>query len=501
MKLEELLKLPEGKSIEYKKAKNELPKSFWETYSAFANSDGGVVILGVDEKNNKVTGVENPLKIRDDLFNTLNNQQKVSKNLLSDDDVKIIQPEENKQVVFIFIPEAPYADKPIYLNNTLTDAYERLGEGDRKLSPKRYKALVVGSQEITDNEQLKGYDLSDLDEESLKTYRNLLYKQTNNEKYQSMDYIDMLIEVGAMRKDRQGDGEFYLTIGGLLFFGKINAITDRFPGFQLDYFEKTSPLVTDWEDRVSTGDSVYPDLNVFSFFRLVLEKLETTIKDAFLLDEESKLRLPFKNDLMVSVREAIVNALMHAYYDSDMPIKITAYDDYYEFINPGKMRITVEEFIHGGNSNIRNHTMSSIMRRVGIAEKAGSGGPRIFDVASKYNLKTPDVLREQDRTVVRIWKVDLEKTFEVYPENQQKILHFLVKNHSITRGEANSELSLDAYAFRIAVNELQAADVIVRMGKGRATRYILKPSTSESSFSIKHHLRMIEDYLVRRDND
>lgn len=36
-----------------KKAENQVPKSFWETYSAFANTDGGIVIFGIDEKSKK----------------------------------------------------------------------------------------------------------------------------------------------------------------------------------------------------------------------------------------------------------------------------------------------------------------------------------------------------------------------------------------------------------------------------------------------------------------
>ncbi len=73
------------------------------------------------------------------------------------------------------------------------------------------------------------------------------------------------------------------------------------------------------------------------------------------------------------------------------------------------MRVTVTEFMHGGISNIRNHTISSMMRRIGFSEKAGSGGPRIFDIATKYRLKLPEVIRDQDKTTIRIWKVDLKK--------------------------------------------------------------------------------------------
>lgn len=500
MDLNKLLEIKEGSNIELKKAKNQVPKSFWETYSAFANTDGGIVIFGIDEKSKEVTGVTDAYKLRDDLFNILNNPNKVSENIISNKDIKIVELENGLEILIITVPEAPYNLKPIYLNGNPKEAYERLGEGDRKLSIEKYKALIVGAKKETDNELLKNYDMDDLDKDTLEVYRKDLYEQTSNEKYKDIDFKDMLIELGAMRKDRQGNNEYLLTTGGLLFFGKYTSITDRFPGFQLDYFEKKSSLDTDWIDRVSTGDMEYPELNVYKFFKIVLEKLNLTIKDTFILEEDSKTRLPYKSDLFTSVREALVNAIMHAYYDSDKPIKITAYPDYYEFINPGKMRVTVEEFIHGGTSDIRNHTMSSIMRRIGISEKAGSGGPRIFDFAAKYKLKLPDVIRDQYSTGLRIWKVDLEKIIEKYPSPQKEILLYLINHQSISRGEAEEKLSIDNYQFRVAINTLLEEGMIEVMGRGRSTRYEFNTSSSEYSYSMKRLLKLVEDDLIGRNH-
>lgn len=302
MDLNKLLEIKEGSNIELKKAKNQVPKSFWETYSAFANTDGGIVIFGIDEKREEVTGVSDAYKLRDDLFNNLNNPNKVSENVISNKDIKVVELENGLQILIITIPEAPYNLKPIYLNGNPKEAYERLGEGDRKLSSEKYKSLVVGAKKETDNELLKNYGLDDLDKESLEMYRKELYDQSNNEKYKNIDFKEMLIELGAMRRDRQGTNEYLLTTGKLLFFGKYTSITDRFPGFQLDYFEKKSSLSTDWIDRVSTGDMEYPELNVYIFLRIVLEKLKLTIKDTFILEEESKIRLPYKSDLFTSVR-------------------------------------------------------------------------------------------------------------------------------------------------------------------------------------------------------
>jgi len=85
--------------------KGQLPADFWPTYSAFANSRGGVILLGVQEKQGRfsVQGVNQPERIITDLFNTVNNPQKVSVNLLSDQDVSILTI-EGKKLVTISVP-------------------------------------------------------------------------------------------------------------------------------------------------------------------------------------------------------------------------------------------------------------------------------------------------------------------------------------------------------------------------------------------------------------
>lgn len=143
MDLNKLLEIKEGSNIELKKAKNQVPKSFWETYSAFANTNGGIVIFGIDENGKEITGVLDAYKLRDDLFNNLNNPNKVSENIISNKDIKIIELENELQILIITIPEAPYNLKPIYLNGNPREAYERLGEGDRKLSSEKSIKLLL----------------------------------------------------------------------------------------------------------------------------------------------------------------------------------------------------------------------------------------------------------------------------------------------------------------------------------------------------------------------
>ena len=135
--IKEILQKGERVTLECKKAKAEVPKSIWQTYSAFANTIGGLILLGVDEdlqekdisKRFTILGVDEPRKIVTDFWNTINSD-KVNENILVDSDVEIVNM-GGVEIVAIRVPMADYRLKPIYLNgNVYKGTYKRNHEGD-----------------------------------------------------------------------------------------------------------------------------------------------------------------------------------------------------------------------------------------------------------------------------------------------------------------------------------------------------------------------------------
>ena len=122
--IKEALLKGERVTLECKKAQSNVPVDAWKTYSAFANTYGGLSLLGVHEdlkekdisKRFTITGVDDADKIRKDFWNIVNNPEKVNVNLLIDEDVETIAI-DSKTIVAIRIPQADYNTRPVYINN------------------------------------------------------------------------------------------------------------------------------------------------------------------------------------------------------------------------------------------------------------------------------------------------------------------------------------------------------------------------------------------------
>lgn len=111
----------ENVEIECKEVGQGLPKDLWETYSSFANTNGGTIFLGVKQKGNTfyVTGAEVPKQLKE-FWDTINNTQKVNVNLLNDNNVQIVNV-DGKQIIKIVVPRADRRQRPVYIGTKLYD--------------------------------------------------------------------------------------------------------------------------------------------------------------------------------------------------------------------------------------------------------------------------------------------------------------------------------------------------------------------------------------------
>lgn len=280
-----------------------------------------------------------------------------------------------------------------------------------------------------------------------------------------------------------------------MFFGKYNSIVEYYPNFQLDFFRKKTIFDTDWIDRISTGDKDFLEMNIFSFYLKVLEKLTQSIETKFNLNNNLS-RDSYFNDVSRMLREVLTNTVIHAYYAGNKTVKIINYDDYWEFFNPGNMRVTKEEFIHGGISKIRNSVISILFRRIGYVERAGSGGPRIFDTAERYNLKTPEIITTETDTAIKIWKVEPMDFYNDRSDMEKLILKIILINSYINKAIALEE-GISEYEFKKYTKILINDEIISRIGKARNIKYVLKNSEEASILNLKKLLMNINTAITK----
>lgn len=484
----------ESVTIEYKKAADNVPKEFWNTYSAFANTQGGKIVLGVEEvrRGEFVTyGVNDVDKTIKTIFDTVQSD-KVNINLLTEESIKVIDAEDGKKIIEVAIPEASYMIKPVYLNGQLNNSFLRRGEGDYRCTPQELRDLIRNTKDILDDEPLEGYGIEDIDMETLKNYRTRLEHIQPANHYSDKSNTEFLISVGAMKKNRK-NANLELTLGGLLFFGKYASIRDEIPHFHLEFLNRINNGEERWSDRIATGDLKYPNLNLYNFFIETLQKLRLSVKSSFELDED--LSRKSNDEVEVALREALANAIIHADYRMTLPVKISIFSDYYEFENPGHMRVSIEEFVFGWKSLPRNHVLELLFRLIGFCERSGSGGQKIFQTAVNRQYKLPDLETTHESTLLRFWNVNLVDSFSDYDDDKKEILTILKKDGACKAKELEEATGFKKYKVNAILNSLIAEEVVSKHGKGKNTFYTIAESAHERIASLEHLIRQIQKDL------
>ncbi|MGV3346804.1 RNA-binding domain-containing protein [Enterobacteriaceae bacterium LUAb1] len=404
---EEIEALRESSEIECKKASGALPKSFWETYSSFANSYGGMVYLGLTENNDgsfTVSGVDKPDSILQQMWDCLNNPEKVNLNILSPNSVSVININE-LDVIKIAVPRANRRQKPIYINNNpKMGCYIRQHGGDYRATEESLQRMwSEKGHESRDSQILIGFDLSDLDLSTLKTYRQMFQNRQPEHAFNTLDDIEFLRALSAWKKKRL-TGQEGLTVAGLLMFGKYQSIREQFSSYHLDYIERPDASIERrYLDRITLDGSWSG--NLFDFYLKIIKKLTIDLKVRFQLEGDRRKE---EDKVHEALREALVNTLAHADYNGRASILIVKRPDMFGFRNPGLMRIPLEVAIEGGESDCRNSIVHDMFRMVGLSEKLGSGLRKIFDNWREEEWQSPQLHEKQEpeQTLLELHMID-----------------------------------------------------------------------------------------------
>ena len=143
---ENLQQYRENNRIEAKQALGGLPESLWETYSAFANADGGVILLGVEElldKSLHALDILDPQWLIEDFWKIIHDPAMVSANVLTEDAVQI-HTVDGKQIIAITVPKATPAQRPVYIgSDPYSGSYYRCGEGDYRIPREEVEIMLT----------------------------------------------------------------------------------------------------------------------------------------------------------------------------------------------------------------------------------------------------------------------------------------------------------------------------------------------------------------------
>lgn len=308
------LNLCEDYERECKLANGGLPESIWETYSSFANTNGGTILLGIREHRDSFTieGLTDKqiIKYQKDFWSTLNDRNKISKNILLNHHVQVIDVED-KKILKIDIPAADRHDKPVYIGtDPMKGTYKRDYEGDFLCTEEAVRAMFADQRDVSgDVEVLDEFGLDVLNQDTIKGYRIVFEQLHSGHPWNALENDEFLMKLRAAAKNKMGT--LSPTIAGLLFFGEAYHITEVFPNYFLDYREECDDKAVRWLFRTHSNEGDWSG-NIYDFFC----KVRTRIDD--------EVAVPFANrrdgyrvdrvDVHDALEEALANALAHANY-------------------------------------------------------------------------------------------------------------------------------------------------------------------------------------------
>ena len=484
---DELNSWDENRRIEAKSA-SAVGKSMMETVCAFANEPGlrgGYLLLGAKRTGMTEDGkpvyepenIENTDKIQSDFVAMCNSMFNVRIR-----PIIIVEEYLGKTVIVVKIEELPESQKPAYFakRGLPEGAFRRIGPSDEKCSEEDMY-LFYQSADTYDSCIVDDADLDDIDENALNFYRKLRKEVNPDAEELTLNDVDLLRALGAIKKNKQGG--YDLTYTGLLVFGKQMSLRRLVPSFRIDYIRISG---NQW---LADGDNRFEQtIDMRGPLILMVNKACSAVMDDLPKGFELK-----KDSMQAStpailpnkvLREAIVNSYIHRSNRVNQPIQIIRYSNRIEIHNPGYSLKPQDDWGEPG-SMLRNPRISEIFHDTNLAETKGTGIGAMRRLMKEAGLMPPtfESNHEANKFTARLLlhhflsKENMEWLAQ-YAEfglgNEQKLALVFVREVGAIDNATYRQLdsSITHARARLEIHKLCDLGFIEKKGQGRNTYYI-----------------------------
>ncbi len=441
--LKRVLTSGETETLEFKESLN---KAVYETISAFANTKGGTILLGVNNRGG-IVGVEPSTRFLEDLTNRVVNKLSLYPEIETMDI-------GDKRIIAVKIARSGY---PVSYEARY---YERVGNTTREMSPEKLQAFLLRRK--TWDSLTDGFSLEQMDTETIRRFVRLAV-----ERNRLIDVsLDELPEVVLGKLELMTDGK--LTNGAILLFGKNPQ----------KHFINLCVRIGRLKTETTIIDDKWAKGNLFQQFDETLNIVKQHIGVRYEIKEVE--REDIWDYPLPALREAVLNALVHRdYFNIANFTTIKVYDDHIWFSNPGGLPegITVEQLKRPHQSYLRNPLIAKVFYLAGYIEQYGSGTVRMVEWMKEAGLPEPEYKEELGGFSVYFYKdIYTEENLRKMGLNERQIkaVMYVKEKGKITNKEYQDTMGVSKPMATIDLKNLVEKKVFEKLGTtGRGTEYTL----------------------------
>lgn len=448
--IQEFLAQQESKTLEFKENATSL-HGIIKTIVAFANTAGGTIIIGVQDKTKKIVGISDPLEDEMRIIN------KISESITPFLRPNIeIQTYRNKTIILI---EVPYLIGPYYLKQgSEGTVYVRFGPSNRIADPETIATMKQLSRNITFDESICTKAPKDgLDLHAIEKSFEFTKKQITKAKIKSLGLVT------------SESGSEHPSNGGMLLFGKDRS--DIFP----DAIIRCVRFIG--TNRSESMDNATIDTHLPSAVDQVLDFIT---KNTFTKTEiGKKRRVNIPQYPPIALREAVINAIVHTDYTiKGSSIIVAIFDDRIEITNPGAVTygLSLQEAL-AGSSRARNRVIIRTFHLLELVEQWGSGLQKIITNCVKNGLREPKF--EEMGLQFRVTLYATQEKKQIMEPWQKEFIEHLSFVGELGSQDAAEFWNIDTRSTRKRLKKLVDEGFIIRIGTSRndpGSKYIIRKS-------------------------